>query len=165
MLIFSSSHFISYNSWHTLVLWADSMKKALTSSLQNTNMVFGSRFLDWSLQRRHNQASVVRWWRGKVLCLARGLLFHKVSGLAWPLCKTGDRFLWCRYIDGSSMTSLPCWLHLLNSWCTIGLSSQKHENHSPGKLAFRRLQGTALQINAHTVISRKVLFAQGCHTE
>lgn len=102
------------------------MKKALPFSLQNTNMVFGSKFLNWSLQRWHNQASVVRWWRGKVLCLAGGLLFHKPSGLAWPLCKIGGRFLWWRYMDGSSTTRLPPWLHLLNSWCTAGLLVHKN---------------------------------------
>lgn len=88
-------------------------------------MVFVSKFFNWSLQRWHNQASVVRWWRGKELCLARGLLFHKPSGPAWPLWKT-HRFLWWRYIDGSSVTRLPRWLHLLNLWCTVGLLVHKN---------------------------------------
>lgn len=38
--------------------------------------------------------------------------------------------------------------------------SQKCEDHTPRKPAFRNLQGTALQIRAHTVISKRSLLAQ-----
>lgn len=158
MRVFSSSHFISYNSFPT---------NALLFSLQNINKVFGSKLLSWSLQRHHNRASEVRWWGGKVPCLARGLLFHRPSSLLWPLCETGDHHRnvveihgWKPYNKpGSPASSAEFVIH---SW---NLGSEKHGDHSPEKLAFRRLQGTALQIRACTGISRKLLLAQCCHGE
>lgn len=93
------------------------MKKALLFVLQNTNMVLGSKFRDWSSQRQNNQASAEKLWRGKVLS-CKIPTAPQTQHLVWPLCKTGERFQWWRNMDGSTTTWQPCWLLLLNPWCT-----------------------------------------------
>lgn len=139
---FPSSHFIFYNSQPTVVLSADSMKKALLFSLQNTNMVFGSEFLNWRSQRQHNLCCKMMKRQSTVLQVS-----HCSTNAASFLASLQDRrevpvvekHGWKHYNMAASLA--PPAESLMHRYI---LCSQKCADHTPEKPAFSNLQGTAL---------------------
>lgn len=130
------------------------MKKALLFALQNTNMVLGSKFLDWSSQRQHDQASPVKLWRGKVLSCScstnpASCLASLQDGREIPVV---EKHGWKHY-NMAALLAPPA--ESLMHWY-ISFTKMLRS----GKPAFRNLQGTALKISAHHVISRRNPLAQ-----
>lgn len=129
------------------------MKKALLFALQSTNMVLGSKFLDWSSQRQHDQASPVKLWRGKVLSCScstnpASCLASLQDGREIPVV---EKHGWKHYNMAALLAPAESLMHWYISFTKMLRS---------GKPAFRNLQGTALKISAHHVISRRNPLAQ-----